>query len=157
MPLPTVQVPRPPLPEKKRRAASTCPPRNDRVTTASCLTARTAPPYKKTEREVVAPTYQDAWSYREGRAAVKKNGRWGYLDNRGKEVVEPRYEQAMPYGEGRAAVKKDGQWGYLDEKGKEIVEPRYDRVWPYKNGRATVQKGGHRSVIDLNGNEILVP
>ena len=111
----------------------------------------------RAEREVVAPTYQDAWSYREGRAAVKKNGRWGYLDNRGKEVVEPRYEQAMPYGEGRAAVKKDGQWGYLDEKGKEIVEPRYDRVWPYKNGRATVQKGGHRSVIDLNGNEILVP
>ena len=45
---PTVQVPRPPLPDKKRRAASTCPTPNARITTASCLTARTAPPYKKT-------------------------------------------------------------------------------------------------------------
>ena len=54
---------------------------------------------------------------------MKKNGRWGYLDNRGKEVVEPRYEQAMPYGEGRAAVKKDGQCSVIDLNGNEILVP----------------------------------
>ena len=77
----------------------------------------------RAEREVVAPTYQDAWSYREGRAAVKKNGRWGYLDNRGKEVVEPRYDRVWPYKNGRATVQKGGHRSVIDLNGNEILVP----------------------------------
>ncbi len=107
--------------------------------------------------EPVRPHYDTVLAYSEGRAAVKKDGRWGYIDRNEREIVAPQYQDAWPYREGRAAIKKDGQWGYLDANGKEAVKPAYDRAWSYENGRAIVEKGGRRYTIDLNGNEILVP
>ena len=107
--------------------------------------------------EPVRPHYDTVLPYSEDRAAVKKDGRWGYIDRNEREIVAPQYQDAWPYREGRAAIKKDGQWGYLDANGKEAVKPVYDRAWSYENGRATVEKGGRRYNIDLNGNEILVP
>ena len=107
--------------------------------------------------EPVRPHYDTVLAYSEGRAAVKKDGRWGYIDRNEREIVAPQYQDAWPYREGRAAIKKDGQWGYLDANGKEAVKPVYDRAWPYENGRAIVEKGGRRYTIDLSGNEILVP
>ena len=107
--------------------------------------------------EPVRPHYDTVLAYSEGRAAVKKDGRWGYIDRNEREIVAPQYQDAWPYREGRAAIKKDGQWGYLDANGKEAVKPAYDRAWSYENGRAIVEKGGRRYTIDLSGNEILVP
>ena len=91
--------------------------------------------------------------YSEGMAAVEKNGRWGFIDQKGREIVRPQYQDVLPYGEARAAVKKDGHWGFIDPKGKETVKPQYDNVWSYKDGRATVEKNGKRHALDLNGNE----
>ena len=103
------------------------------------------------------PKYDTVLPYSENRAAVKKDGRWGFIDRNGRETVAPQYQDARTYSEGRAAVRRGGQWGYLDANGREILKPAYDHAWPYKNGRATVEKGGRRYNIDLNGNEILVP
>ena len=92
--------------------------------------------------------------YSEGMAAVEKNGRWGFIDQKGREIVRPQYQDVLSYGESRAAVKKDGQWGFVDKRGKETVKPQYDNVWSYKDGRATVEKDGKRHALDLNGNEV---
>ena len=98
--------------------------------------------------------YNRVRPYSEGMAAVEKNGRWGFIDQKGREVVRPQYQDVLPYGESRAAVKKDGQWGFVDKRGKETVKPQYDNVWSYKDGRATAEKDGKRRALDLNGNEV---
>ena len=90
-------------------------------------------------------------------AAVEKNGRWGFIDQKGREIVRPQYQDVLPYGESRAAVKKGNQWGFIDKHGKETVKPQYDTVWSYKDGRATVEKGGKRHALDINGNPINTP
>ena len=61
--------------------------------------------------------------YGEGRAAVKKDGQWGYLDEKGKEIVEPRYDRVWPYKNGRATVQKNGRHSVIDLNGNEILVP----------------------------------
>ena len=103
------------------------------------------------------PKYDTVLPYSENRAAVKKDGRWGFIDRNGRETVALQYQDARTYSEGRAAVRRGGKWGYLDANGREVLKPAYDQASPYKNGRATVEKNGRRYHIDVNGNEILAP
>lgn len=55
--------------------------------------------------------------------AVKKNGKWGFIDTTGKVAVKPQYEEARPFYNGLAAVKVNGKWGYIDSKNYKLVIP----------------------------------
>ena len=68
------------------------------------------------------PRYDRIRPYSEGFAAVEKNGRWGFIDRKGRETVRPQYQDVLAYGESRAAVKRDGRWGFIDTTGKETVK-----------------------------------
>lgn len=67
------------------------------------------------------PTKQDRWSFpartalpggfHEGYAAVRKDGRYGYIDRTGATVVPFIYDTAARFCDGAAAVRKDGGWG----------------------------------------------
>ncbi|TZF86319.1 WG repeat-containing protein (plasmid) [Pedobacter sp. BS3] len=69
------------------------------------------------------------------KAAVKQNGKWGYIDRDGKEIVPFQYDEANPFeGNGhndkndRAIVKLNGKWGIIDNTGKRITDIKYDTV-----------------------------
>ena len=56
----------------------------------------------------------------------KKNGKYGFIDNKGNQVVECIYDDATELNKyGYAAVKKDGLWGAINSDGKVIIEPTY--------------------------------
>ena len=56
----------------------------------------------------------------------KKNGKYGFIDNKGNQVVEYIYDDATELNKyGYAAVKKDGLWGAINSDGKVIIEPTY--------------------------------
>ena len=56
----------------------------------------------------------------------KKDGKYGYVNEKGIVVVDYIYEDATEQNKyGYVAVKKDGKWGALDAKGKEVVAPIY--------------------------------
>lgn len=56
----------------------------------------------------------------------KKDGKYGYVNEKGVVVVDYIYEDATEQNNyGYVAVKKDGKWGSLDAKGKVVVEPTY--------------------------------
>ena len=56
----------------------------------------------------------------------KKDGKYGYVNEKGIVVVDYIYEDATEQNKyGYVSVKKDGKWGALDSKGKVIVEPKY--------------------------------
>lgn len=78
--------------------------------------------------ETVAPQYEDAQLFCEGLAAVKKDGKWGYIDTDGKVVIPFQYDQAYHFNEGKAVVgtlngqDTQGRWyiraGFIDKAGK---------------------------------------
>ena len=64
---------------------------------------------------MITPQYEDADSFNEGLAAVKKDGKWGYIDETGKTVIPFEYDYAFPFSEGLAVVAKYGT-SHLDDK-----------------------------------------
>ena len=61
--------------------------------------------------------FEDALPFSEGLAAVRNNGRWGYIDTNGEYVVQPQYERATAFVGGCAAVYGGGMWQIIDTTG----------------------------------------
>ena len=56
----------------------------------------------------------------------KKDGKYGYVNEKGVVVVDYKYEDATEQNKyGYVAVKKDGKWGCLDSKGQVVVDCIY--------------------------------
>lgn len=55
-------------------------------------------------------------------AAVKKNGKWIFVDDSGKEKELGSFEEAKSFSNGLAAVKMDGKWGYIDQEGNQAID-----------------------------------
>lgn len=55
----------------------------------------------------------------EGLTAVKKSedGKFGFVNSKGKYVIEPFYDEAGYFSEGLAPVKLNGKWGFVNRKG----------------------------------------
>ncbi len=72
--------------------------------------------------------YQDAKNFSEGLAAVKKDGKWGFIDKTGKVVIGFQYEDVDTFGfsKGLAGVEKNGMWGFIDKTGSFVIEPQYN-------------------------------
>ena len=57
----------------------------------------------------------------------KKDGKYGYVDQKGNSVIDYIYDDATEQNEyGFASVKKNGLWGAVDKEGKEVIEPKYN-------------------------------
>jgi hypothetical protein len=65
-------------------------------------------------------------------AAVRVDGKWGYIDANGREVIPPRFDRTWGFtGNGLAAVAVDNKWGYIDASGREVIPLRYDLVFGF--------------------------
>ncbi|RYD73591.1 MAG: WG repeat-containing protein [Sphingobacteriales bacterium] len=74
----------------------------------------------------------------EALAAVKTNGKWGYIDKTGKLVIPARFESAGVFTEGKAPVKIGMFWGFLDKKGKWAMKPVFTSASNFSNKKALV-------------------
>jgi hypothetical protein len=63
----------------------------------------------KTGKAVIPAKYDRIQEeVREGLAMVLKDGRWGYVDERGAATIAPGFYAAQPFSEGLAAVAPEG-------------------------------------------------
>ncbi len=72
----------------------------------------------------------------EDRIAVKKDGKWAYLNEKGEKVTEFIYDTAE--------VGTDGRWREL-------------RMYAFSNGYAVVRQGDNFGLIDKQGNTVVEP
>ena len=101
--------------------------------------------------------YEKVGNFHDGRALVKKNGKWGAIDCEGNVVIPFEYSdfQSGAYSgfqEGSLAVKKGDRWGVIDVDGNEIIPIQYANAYPYNEGYCLVQQGDYFGVFDREGN-----
>jgi hypothetical protein len=117
--------------------------------------------FKNEKSEVVIkPEYQDIRSFSEGFAAVKKDGKWGYINTKGEVIINfsavighlPR-----PFSEGLVAreVGRD-KWQYYGTDGKPAIDREFTEAGDFKGGQAVV-KGIYSYdsyIIDKTGKKV---
>ena len=95
--------------------------------------------YLYTEGEQVSGPYEDAKPFADGWAAVRENGRWGFIDIAGNVQIGFQFDDALSFGQHLAAVKVDGQWGYVSKYGEIVIEPIFLSAKSFYRGSAPVQ------------------
>ena len=94
--------------------------------------------YLFSQQRVLAETYEDAKPFGDAYAAVKKDGKWGFIDCFGTARIEFIFEDALSFGEKLAAVKWHDLWGYIDINGNIVIEPVFLQAKSFYNGSAPV-------------------
>lgn len=105
---------------------------------------------------VVSYQYDDARTFSNDMAAVKKSGLWGYISVDGTVAIEPKYEDAWYFTNGLAAVKNYDKWGYINKKGEVMIPVEYEDAAEFVDGLAWVKKDGLIGYINTTG-EIVIP
>jgi WG containing repeat len=91
----------------------------------------------------------------EGMRGVKRDGKFGFIDERGRLRIANRYDDVGEFHEGLAAFKLIGKWGFLNTSDQVIINPNYEKVSNFQNGLAIAYRGGKSGVINKKGNPIL--
>jgi hypothetical protein len=80
-----------------------------------------------------------------GLAAVKRNGKWGFIDIDGTVKIDFLFDDALSFGQHLAAVKLGEFWGYINISGDIVIEPAFIEAKSFSNGSAPVQteRGWH--------------
>lgn len=93
----------------------------------------------------------------DGMAAMKKDGKYGFLSVSGNTIL-PQYEEVQSFADGLAPVKEHGKWGVIDKAGRTVVPSIYQETGPaYAEGRLAVKKDNRWGFIDKSGKEIIAP
>ncbi len=129
--------------------------------------------------------YDVVQTFSDGMAAVMKDGKWGYIDSKGKEVIAcsipKQYDVCIDredygfyrdngyvrnFSEGMVAVAKETsgakqsydrvlKWGYMNKDGKLVVDYIYDEATDFSEGLAWVSNDEYHGFIDKQGNKAL--
>jgi len=87
-------------------------------------------------------------------AAVRQNGKYGFVDQKGKEIVPPKYDHTWKFIGGYAAVKLNDKYGFIDQKGKLVVPLIYEGAYNYHGAccyknQAHVRQNGKWKMIKI--------
>lgn len=94
-------------------------------------------------KAITEPGLQDGTSFNsDGIAAIKMDGKWGFIDKTGKMCIDFKYDDAFNFSEGIAAVSINGKWGYIKQDDSLYMKESYDKTTSVANKKAWVKKGG---------------
>ena len=100
---------------------------------------------------LITPMYSQAEPFCEKYAAVKTDGKWGFIDTSGKVIVKPEYDATLGFADGLAAVKRGDLWGYVDATGMLVIATKFQRANSFHQGMARAVLSGKQVVIDKRG------
>ncbi len=100
---------------------------------------------------VITPTYDFAFPFSEGLAAVELKDKYGYINSLGEIVIEPQYDYALPFSDGLAPVIVNEKTGYINQQGHYVIEPIFERGDTFSEGLAAVLSEGQEHFIDVRG------
>jgi len=92
-----------------------------------------------------------------GLLAVRRNGKWGYVDRSGKVVIAPQFARAGKFSEGLAAASRGGLYGYIDRAGNVVIDPNFTEARPFSAGMAPVRTSSGWGCIRRDGTFAIRP
>jgi hypothetical protein len=96
-----------------------------------------------------------AGSWSVGWVAVRRQGRWGFVDRHGAWTIRPRFEAVGAWNGGTAPVREKGRWGLIDAHGEYRVKPAFEKMGDPWRGCVPVRREGQWGLIDRRGREVL--
>lgn len=99
-------------------------------------------------REVHIPRqFERVFTFSEGLAGVRIEGKYGYIDRTGKVVIEPKFDLVGPFRNGHAEALVGEYVGVIDRSGSFILPPEYARAIPFGKTAVLVQPGAWKSRV----------
>lgn len=111
-----------------------------------------------TKKLVVPCKYDYIGSFSKQKLAVfKRNGLYGYINDKGVEVIAPKYQEAKGFSsdDGLAAIKTKGKWGFINKTGAVVITPKYDFAESFTKGLAVIGLNGKRGAINPQGKTVI--
>lgn len=109
----------------------------------------------KAAREKLRPQKQPVKIPSDLYLKINKNGKWGFMDRKGRVVVEPIYDEVFNYKDDICCVELNERYGYINRQGEEIAPTIYEVASSFSEGYASVCKGGAYGYINAE-NEVIV-
>ena len=108
-------------------------------------------------RKKIQPDYDYRDTYEEyyGVAVVGKDGKFGYINNRGVEITPPKYDCALRFHWDVGRVQLNGKWGLVNKQGKEITPPVYDEIKGHQD--PIVKLGNKYGFLSRKTGKLLTP
>lgn len=109
----------------------------------------------------IALLYENAMDFSENMAAVKKDGKWGYINKGGVTVIPFEFDScaaadvmgrdcAFSFKGGLVPVCKGGKFGIINKKAETVVNFEYDIILPGENGSYIASKNGAWGVLTID-------
>lgn len=102
--------------------------------------------------------FDDANSFSQGRAVVKKGNRYGYINPDGQMAIDCRFTLARDFSESLAKVEVDeprpgypSQAGFIDLDGRMVIPPKFRSADGFENGLSLVSTDDSIAYIDRSG------
>jgi hypothetical protein len=103
---------------------------------------------------IIPAIYDETTGFAEttdGLAGVKKDGKWGFIDNLGKTKIPFKYDEAGFFNEGLVNVKLGGKYGFLNKTGATAIPFKFEDASGFSDGLAYVVLGGKVGFINKTG------
>ncbi len=109
----------------------------------------------------IAAVYENAMDFSENLAAVKKDGKWGYISSAGVTKIPFEFDScsfadgmardcAFSFINGLAPVCKAGKYGIINSAGETVVDFTFDTILQGENGKYIAMQGGKWGIITLD-------
>ncbi|MBI5108320.1 MAG: WG repeat-containing protein [Rhodocyclales bacterium] len=99
--------------------------------------------------------FEVAKTFSEGLAAVRIEGRYGFIDTTGKVVIDPRFQNAGFFTGGYAEIRLNNASGIIDRAGELVVSPQFARIIPFVGDTFIAQPFLNKQRQASSGNERL--
>ncbi len=95
--------------------------------------------------------FEDIFSPSEGFVGIRKDGKYGFVDDQNRLRIANRYDSIKSFHEGFAGIKLLGRWGFVDKSENLRIQPVYDWVDKFEGGICVVRQGEKYFLINQGG------
>ncbi len=108
-----------------------------------------------TQRTSLPEEVKEIFPESEDLRGIKKDGRYGFVDQRGRLRIANRYDSITEFHEGLAAIKLIGKWGFVNTNDQIAINPNFDQPSYFRNVMAIVSRNKKFGLIGKDGKSIL--